>query len=192
MQANSKIRKIIIEWHRDIGYFISVLIIIYCISGIALNHIDDFNPDFIISRDTVSIPITFTFEDFNYDKAKELSLYVHQNKIKVWDKPTHDQLKIYYDNATFHIYIDRRVGVYEELTKRPLIYHANLFHRNSIEGWKWISDIFSTLLIIVTITGMFMLKKKNQHSIFKKGKWYLIAGTILPLIFLTYFIIFQK
>ena len=40
--------------HRDLGYFFSVLILIYCISGIALNHVDDWNPDFIISKKNIS------------------------------------------------------------------------------------------------------------------------------------------
>ncbi|MCX7728528.1 MAG: PepSY-associated TM helix domain-containing protein [Bacteroidia bacterium] len=192
MQSRFRIRNIIIDWHRDIGYFISVLIIVYCISGIALNHIDDFNPDFIIQRDTLIIPHQYQLENCDNYTAQQISALIHESKIKVWDKPTADQIKIYYDNATLHIYIKERKGIYEQLSKRPIIYHSNLFHRNSIKGWKWISDIFATLLIIVTVTGLFMLKQKNKNSLFQKGKWYVIAGTILPFIFLIYFIFFQK
>lgn len=189
---NSRIRKIIIDWHRDIGYFISILIIIYCISGIALNHIDDFNPDFIIERDTILIPSKINLQNFNDNTITEISNLIHQDKAKVWDKPTSDQIKLYYNNATLHIYTDKKKAVYECLTKRPIIYHSNLFHRNSIKGWKWISDIFGILLLIVTITGLFMLKPKNKHSLSHKGKWYVLAGTLLPLIFLFYFLFFQK
>lgn len=192
MPIHIKLRKWIIDWHRDIGYFISVLVIIYCISGIALNHVDDFNPDFIIERDTILIPQKFNLSEFDNQQAKEISSLIHQEKIKIWDKPTRDQIKLYYDNATLHIYIDTRNAIYEKLSKRPIFYQTNLFHRNSIKGWKWVSDIFATLLIIVALTGLFILKEKNKHSIFQRGKWLVIAGTILPLIFFIYFIFFQK
>lgn len=192
MLSSNKIRRIIIDWHRDIGYFISVLIIIYCISGIALNHIDDFNPDFIIKRDTIQIPDKFDLMHFENSTAQEISKLVNEEKLKIWDKPTSNQIKLYFDNASLHIYIDNKKAIYEKLTKRPIIYHSNLFHRNSIKGWKWISDIFAILLIIVSVTGLFMLKRKHSHSIFQKGKWYVLAGTVLPLMFLLYFIFFQK
>ncbi|GIV27089.1 MAG: hypothetical protein KatS3mg027_0903 [Bacteroidia bacterium] len=188
MKINKFWRKIIIDWHRDIGYLISGLILIYCISGIALNHIDDFNPDFIVQRDTVQINIQL--ENVNNDLILKLSALVGETKFKVWEKPTKDQLKIYYDNATLHIYLNENKGVYEQLKKRPLLYHVNLIHRNSVKGWKWASDIFSTLLIILTITGLFILKGK--YSFMKRGVWFVLLGMFPPIIAIVFFIYFQK
>lgn len=183
-----QVKKIIIEWHRDIGYFLSGLIIIYSISGIALNHIDDFNPDFVIKRDTVklAIPITKIQEkDIQY-----FSKLVGEKKIKIWDQPTPNQLKIYYDNASLHIYMDEKTGIYEKLHKRIPIYHTNLIHRNSIKGWKWVSDIFGILLIVLTITGMFILKGKYGFS--KRGKWLVLMGFIPPILGILYFTFIQS
>lgn len=39
------------KWHRDIGYFIAGLTIIYSISGVAVNHIDDWNPSYTITKE---------------------------------------------------------------------------------------------------------------------------------------------
>jgi len=192
--TKKSIKKIIIEWHRDIGYFLSGLIIIYCISGIALNHINDFNPDFIIRRDTVKIEpnyITGLKDEDKYTKkiVEIISSKVNEEKIKLWDRPTSSQIKIYYDNASLHIYLNYSYGVYEKVSKRPIIYETNLLHRNSVRGWKWVSDIFGILLIILTLTGLFILKGK--YGLSGRGKWLLLSGLVPPFLAILYFILFQ-
>jgi len=37
-------RKLIIATHRDVGYFFAGLTVLYAVSGVAVNHIDDWNP----------------------------------------------------------------------------------------------------------------------------------------------------
>jgi hypothetical protein len=45
--------------HRDIGYLVVGLTIIYCISGIAVNHVQDWNPSYKIETQFITIdPIT--------------------------------------------------------------------------------------------------------------------------------------
>ena len=43
-----KIRKLLRILHRDLGYFIVGMTIVYGLSGIFLNHRHDFNPDYKI------------------------------------------------------------------------------------------------------------------------------------------------
>ncbi|MBP7949340.1 MAG: hypothetical protein KA004_06765 [Verrucomicrobiales bacterium] len=50
-----KLRRLNANLHRDIGYFLSGLIFIYCLSGIALNHVDDWDPDFVIHKRTITL-----------------------------------------------------------------------------------------------------------------------------------------
>ncbi len=188
MKINKTWRRLLMDWHRDIGYFISGLILIYCISGLALNHIDDFNPDFIIERDTIDV--TIYSKNLNNTDIQKISSLVGENKIKIWDMPTKDQLKIYYDNATFHIHIKEHKGVYEKLKKRPVFYHSNLIHRNSVKGWKYAADVFSVLLILLTITGLFILKGK--YSFMKRGIWLLLVGMVPPIMAIIFFTYFQK
>jgi hypothetical protein len=98
----------------------------------------------------------------------------------VFDFPTNDQVKIYYKDASFHIYLDEKKGIYERVSKRHLFYEADVIHRNSLKGWKWISDIFAISLIVLTVTGLFVLKGK--HGITGRGKWLIAAGFFPPLI----------
>ncbi len=172
------IRKWNVITHRDLGYFFSVLIVIYCISGIALNHINDWNPDFIINKKEISFTKNFTSSSITPQDILDLSKQVGEIKYKIYDFPTKDQVKIYYDNATLHVNFEKRTGVYESVSRRPLFYQVNVFHRNSIKGWKWASDVFAVMLIVINITGLFILKGK--HGIGGRGKWFILAGFLLP------------
>ena len=51
--------------HRDISYFFAGILIIYCISGIYMNHRDSMNVHYTIDR--------IEFENKEYPKDKKLS-----------------------------------------------------------------------------------------------------------------------
>ncbi len=175
-----KIHRWNVATHRDLGYFFSSLIIIYCISGLALNHVNDWNPDFCIYKDTIQLSGKYALSEVDNNLIMEMGKQVKEDKYKLYDFPTPDQVKIYYDNATFHINLENGTGVYEKLTKRHLFYESNVLHRNSLKGWKWISDIFAIMLIIISVTGLFILKGK--YGLKKRGVWIILAGFLLPLI----------
>ncbi len=175
-----KIRKLNLATHRDLGYFFSSLILVYCISGIALNHVDDWNPDFILTKENISLDSTYTASQINESKIKKFGSLVGEEGYKVFDFPTPDQVKIYYNNASLHVYLTQKKAVYEQVAKRPVFYETNVIHRNSLKGWKWASDIFAFMLIVINITGLFVLKGK--HGITGRGKWLIAAGIVPPVV----------
>lgn len=178
--TEKKLRKLNIITHRDLGYFFSTLIVVYCLSGLALNHVDDWNPDFIITKTDIQIDPQFPISRPSTDDILLLASQVGEKDYKVYDKPTHDQVKIYFDNATLHVNGSTHSGVYEEVRRRPVFYHSNVLHRNSLKGWKWVSDVFAICLILISITGLFVLKGKK--GIRGRGKWFIGAGLLLPIV----------
>lgn len=46
----SRWRKWLVGIHRDFGYFFAGTVLVFCLSGIALNHKEDWDPSFIIER----------------------------------------------------------------------------------------------------------------------------------------------
>jgi hypothetical protein len=177
---STKFRRFNLEMHRDFGFFFSALIIIYSISGIALNHINDWNSDFSIKKKTIQVDKGLTRESINDALLLKYSKLVGEDHFKVFDFPTRNQVKVYYDNATLHIHFDEATAEYESVVRRPFFYEVNSIHRNSIEGWKWISDIFALCLIFITFTGMFIIKGK--YGISGRGKWLVVAGLLLPVL----------
>lgn len=184
--TKKKIRKLNVKLHRDLGYFFSALIIAYSLSGLALNHLEDWNPDFIITKETIAIPKKFSSKKQVGDaEITELGEMVGEKKFKIYDFPTPSQVKIYYDNASFHVNFKTKEGIYEKVSKRPVFYQTNVLHRNSFKPWRWILDIFALMLITITLTGIFIMRGK--HGITGRGKWLISAGIIPPLLALLLF-----
>lgn len=174
------IRKLNVATHRDLGYFFSSLILVYCISGIALNHVDDWNADFILNKKTIQLDRAYSPDEVNEKKITEFGNLVGEESHTVFDFPTPDQVKIYYKDASLHVYLEKGEAVYEQVFKRPVFYQSNVLHRNSLKGWRWASDIFALLLIVINVTGLFILKGK--HGITGRGKWLILAGIIPPIV----------
>jgi hypothetical protein len=176
--------------HRDVGYFLSGLIFVYCISGIALNHVNDWNPDFIIHKRTITLDRAFTQGEINARHIAEFTALVGEATPKLHDFPTPTHVKIYYDNASLLVDLAGKTGTYERVQRRPLFYQTNVLHRNSLKGWKWASDVFGALLIFLTITGWFILKGK--HGVLGRGKWLIAAGMVPPVVAIIIFQLVQQ
>ena len=43
--------------HRDLGYLFVAMTIIYSLSGIAINHLNDWNPNYIITIEDIRVDI---------------------------------------------------------------------------------------------------------------------------------------
>lgn len=175
-----KVRRLSLSWHRDLGYFFTPLIIIYSVSGIALNHLDDFDPDFVIEKKEIKLPKVYEKSEITDEVVNEFGKMVGEDEFKIYDFPTDNRLKIYYDNASLQITFSTKEGQYDRITKRHVIYETNVLHRNSLHAWKWVADIFAIMLIVISITGAIILKGKYGFK--RRGWWLMFAGFILPVV----------
>jgi len=180
MMNLSKINRIT---HRDIGYLIAGLTIIYAISGIALNHKHDWNPNYIFDTREFRTEIPISRESFNDDSAKKLLTSIGlEPEFKTFHFPKGNNVTIFIDGGFVQVNGTSNEGVIEKISKRPLFFQINFLHYNPGVWWKYFSDIFCIALITVTVTGLFIIKGKN--GITKRGAILTIIGIILPLLFL--------
>ena len=169
--------------HRDLGYLVAGLTIIYSLSGIALNHKHDWNPNYIIENTTFSTNVKISRENLNNELINQILKDVPGNPtIKTWYLPAGNFLTIFIENGSIKIDTRTGQGVVERLSKRPIFYQTNFLHYNPGKWWKYFSDVFCIALIIVTITGLFIIKGKN--GITGRGAILTLIGFIIPLIFL--------
>lgn len=169
--------------HRDIGYLIAGLTLIYALSGIALNHKHDWNPNYLIDNQEFSTKIPINRSTINDDVAKEILKDVPGNtEYKTYYFPSGNTLTIFVEGGSVRINTQNGSGVLERLSKRPLFYQVNFLHYNPGKWWKYFSDIYCLCLILVTITGLFLVKGRN--GITKRGAILTIIGILLPILFL--------
>ncbi len=181
-----KLRKFNRATHRDLGYFFVGMILIYSLSGIAINHLDDWDPSYIVKKWNVKTEQKIDKNDFDKSKAiailKEIDI---DNKYRKFYFPNNERLKIFFKGGNAIFDTKTGSGRVETLSKRKVFHTVNWLHYNPNFYWKWFSDIFAVSLIILAISGMFILKGKNGLK--WRGTILISIGILIPLIFLLIF-----
>lgn len=169
--------------HRDIGFFFVGASIIYGISGIALNHLNDWNPNYFVSVKKYNSSSHFKEGASKKDIAQWVTKQDTKGKYKTHYYPQKNKAKIYLTNNTT-LFLDLNNGnvVMEKLKRRPIFYQSNLLHYNPNVWWTWFSDTFAISLILFAITGILMIKGKK--GITGRGGIYVALGILIPIIIL--------
>ncbi len=177
-----KIRKLLRILHRDLGYFIVGMTIVYALSGIFLNHRHDFNPDYNIIIEDFRFPVQ---EDGIYgadDIRSILSGLPHEMTYKKHYTNSDGYIKVFIESGEAVLDPETGEGRFQFLQRRPLIFEMNKLHKATLGTvWKWVSDLMAVILLFVAISGLFLLKGKRGLT--QWGWWLALAGFIVPLIF---------
>ena len=169
--------------HRDIGYFFIGASLIYGISGIALNHLNDWNPSY-----SVEIKYFTTTLDLRKGVSeKTINQLLDDESIKLSYKshyyPETQYIKIFLKGgSTLVVNTTTGNGTAEMLNKRAVFYEVNYLHYNPNAWWMWFSDIFAGALIFLAITSFFIVKGKK--GAWGRGGVYIALGIIIPIVFL--------
>jgi hypothetical protein len=177
MWPKNKIVRQLRALHRDLGFFAVGFCLIYAISGILLNHMNGKDPAY---------------------NTTEVSLNLEQNLSNeelpvLWADKGLPSLKriMRIDDSHLRLMLDGGIGVYDarsgkvdyELHSRnEFIYWINKLHYNRVAGWFVAADVFAGLLIFLALSGLFIVSGK--HGIGGRGKWYLLAGILIPVIYI--------
>lgn len=182
-----KIRKLLRVLHRDLGYFIVGMTVVYALSGIFLNHRHDFNPDYKIffTEFKVDVPNKINYTD---KEVQEIVKSVNSDVIyKKHYLNNEGYIKVFIANGEMVFDPQTGDGSMQYLQRRSFIFEMNRLHKASIgTAWKWVSDVMAVVLLFVAISGLFLLKGKR--SLQRWGWWLTIAGFIVPLVFALLFI----
>ena len=170
--------------HRDAGYVLTGLTVIYSISGIAVNHADEWNPNYIIEKNssilildkedlisTKSIVDAIVRKAGNNETLKN-SFRSDSNSVKIFT----EKHNITYDISSGEL-------IKEEIKARPILKASNFLHLNTPKKvWTYVADTFAVGLIFLAISGLFLVKGRNGMK--WRGTWFTIAGILIPILFL--------
>ncbi len=174
--------------HRDLSFFFSGMVLIYAISGIVMNHRDTINPNFSITRKEYKIAEKLP-DKAGMSKEKVLTLLEPLGETGNYTKfyfPKTDVMKVFLKGGS-NLLVNVKTGdaVYESVTRRPLIGAMSRLHYNPGQWWTYFADIFAIALIIITLSGIIMLK--GNKGIIGRGGIELIVGIMIPILFLFFF-----
>lgn len=173
--------------HRDIGYICVGLTIIYAISGIAVNHTHDWNPNLQVKHynQTITPPDVSTIRNESY-VASVLSQLDLTSPVKSTFRPDPETLQIFLEEGNISLDINTGTARVETMRSRHGLHEMNYLHLNRPQGlWTWFADLYAVALLLVAITGIFVRKGKNGFM--GRGKWFIGVGTVIPIIFLYFY-----
>ncbi|PLX28324.1 MAG: hypothetical protein C0600_09955 [Ignavibacteria bacterium] len=184
MKLTARIRKWNQATHRDLGYFFAGMTIIYSLSGIALNHIDDWDPNYAITRYDIQVEGPISRESFTLDDALALLRDLgEEDNYKKHYFPDDATMKIFLKGGSVVVDMETGAGILEYARRRSVFFETNYLHYNNPKKlWTWFSDIFAGALIILAVSGLFILKGKK--GITGRGAWLTGIGILIPAIFL--------
>ena len=167
--------------HRDIGYLSVGLTLAYGVSGLAVNHRADWNPNYAVERTTQQIaPIAAPDRDTAVAEALRQLQLTEQPRNAF--RPEPETLQLFFEQRTYSIDLPTGAVVIEANRARPVLYQFNQLHLNTPKGlWTVIADIYAIALVGLAITGMFVLK--GRTGIAGRGAWLVGLGILIPLLY---------
>ena len=165
-------------FHRDFGYLAIGFTVIYAVSGIAQNHIEDWGDVSYKTYEEI-IPIEL-IPDATPD-AQAIAMVVAKVGL---GKPTTslragDEIRLEYANGAKASAIGDRITV-QGRSKRFFIGAANWLHRaRNKHAWKYVADLYAVLLLYLAISGIFMIK--GRLGLKWRGAVLISIGVAVPM-----------
>ena len=168
-------------FHRDIGYFAVGLTVVYATSGIAVNHLKDWDPNFKQVNLTHQLALPLPVDDDAAAKSALESLHVHEEPREVY-RASATQLDVVFDKRTFHV--DTTTGVVHEegQSARPLLRAANWLHLNrGKRAWTYVADFYAAFLLFLAFSGLFMIP--GRKGLIGRGALIAALGAAVPILY---------
>lgn len=145
--------------HRDIGYLAVGFTVIYALSGIAMNHIDDWDPNFHateITRKIEAIPDELSDAEAARRVGQAAGL---SGKIDDVYRAG-DEVRLSYASGSKVTAIGDTITI-QARRDRLFFRVADWLHATrGKQVWKFIADVYAALLLYLAISGIFMIKGK--------------------------------
>jgi len=167
--------------HRDAGYLAVGLTFVYALSGLAVNHIQDWDPNFRQVERVLEVRGPFPDDDRAAADRVLRALDVKKEPREVYrEGPA--RLEIVFDDRTLHV--DTRAGAVVDESRKPRFFLrlANWLHLNrGKKAWTMVADGYAAFLLFLATSGLFMIPGKK--GLLGRGALFLGAGVALPVLY---------
>lgn len=171
--------------HRDFGYLFFGMTIVYALSGIALNHRSDWNPNFVVIEKEIN-ETPFQYKPDKEEVLRVLEKYGIDDEYRKHYFPSQKRLKIFLKGGIAEINLETGSGQISLTRPRLIFREVNYLHYNPAKTWTIISDIYAGALILLAITGL--LIPRGGDGLSGRGWWMTLVGLIIPIGFIIYYL----
>jgi hypothetical protein len=169
--------------HRDCGYLAVGLTMVYAASGIAVNHIADWDPNFTSYERSHALGGPIRGDDETAARSVLAKLAIHEQPREVY-RSTDDALDITFDKRTLHVTLSSGHVLEQGQEPRFFLRAANYLHLNRGKpAWKYVADTYCAILLFLACSGMFMLK--GRKGLAGRGLILVGIGVAVPILYVT-------
>lgn len=170
--------------HRDFGYLVIGLTVIYAVSGLAVNHIADWDPSFRQVERTHQLATPLPEQDDAAAAAVLAALGVKETPREVY-RADDSQLDVVLDQRTFHVDTQSGKVVEEGQSPRWFLRLANWLHLNrGKQAWTVVADGYAVLLLFLAISGLFMIP--GRKGLLGRGALIALIGAAIPVAYVAW------
>lgn len=166
--------------HRDIGYLGVGLTVVYALSGIAVNHIEDWEPN--QTTVTGELPLEAPAQASDQELAALVSSKVLGSEAQV-DPDTLYRVDalLEFQSADTRFQVDNEAQTirFERDEDRFFLKTANWLHLNrGKKAWTFIADTYAVALLFLALSGLWMIPGKR--GLWGRGIILVAIGAAVP------------
>ncbi|MEJ2197521.1 MAG: PepSY-associated TM helix domain-containing protein [Desulfuromonadales bacterium] len=171
--------------HRDIGFLCIGLTLVYAISGVAVNHISQWNPSYRVERIETNIG-QVSGNPTDADTIRTILARLDETgKLESSYRPDPHSLQLFVDGRSILIDLGTGHVVHDRAIPRPVLREMNFLHLNHPKkSWTWIADVYAVALGFLAVSGMLMIRRKTM----RRGAVLTGIGFVIPLLFLVLYL----
>jgi hypothetical protein len=171
--------------HRDIGFLCIGLTLIYAISGVAVNHIHQWNPSYSVERVETNIgPVSGNPADAATIRHIMARLD-EQGKLENSYRPDPHHLQLFVEGRSILVELASGDVIHDKALPRPILREMNFLHLNHPKkAWTWVADLYALALGFLAISGMLMIRRKTIW----RGLLLTGVGFVLPVVFIAIYL----
>lgn len=161
------------------------LTVIFSVSGIAVNHTHDWNPNYSISHSTLNFTSVAPHDEQIVLKELIKSFKITE-KFKASFAESPDSTKFFFhDDLTIRVNSKQNTVEIEKINKRFLLHSFNRLHLNNIKSyWTYISDLFALAMLFFAFSALFMVRGKKGAM--GRGGIFILIGILTPVLVLSF------
>lgn len=165
--------------HRDLGHVAVGLTLIYAISGLAVNHILDWDPSFVAYSEAHEIGAPIPGTDAEAAAAVMKQLGIAGTPRDVYRAEPSD-LEVVLDKRTLHVNTANGHVIDEGQRPRFFLRVVNWLHLSrGKKAWTVIADIYAVGLIFLAFTGILM--SPGRKGLLGRGGLFVLLGVAVPI-----------
>ncbi len=167
--------------HRDVGYLIVGLTFVYALSGIAINHLEDWDPNFSGEHETVELsqPLPQQTDEAVAVIKRELGILEAPSNVEDYGV----ELEVEFGRHRT-VRADRESGQLFDDRQEPRFFLrvANWLHYNRGKAaWTYVADSYAILLLFLAVSGVVMLR--GRKGFLGRGVILISLGVLVPIVY---------